>query len=407
MNLVVITTEGFDTFSGNNHLNESLLIYLSKQFEEITYIQSFRSGPYAIPKEILELRNVSIESINRAKISKNNIIVRFFEEIFFFNKVYKKVFKLLLSKKKPNYILIQLSGLSYFLLSKLKKFNIPIIYNMQDLFPETLITTELLKPKNIIYKIYKLIQVYSFKFVKKFTVLSKDIKSNLIKNYGVNKNSIYIIPNWISDKNISSISLKDNLFAKKYNLNKNKFIIQYAGNLGRVLDYKFIISIAKKLENLDHFEIQIVGSGSQREYLEKLIKLYKVTNIKIYDIQPQTIVNHVYSYADIEIIPLKENVLYSSVPSKLPFLLNLCVPTIIIGNKDTFYLKDLMQNRVVFGYSNDEVNEACNFIIKYKARKRENSDFDNERIKKSYQFSMKNFSSSKVLNKLSKIFKNE
>lgn len=353
MKILYLTSVAFDVFGGNNHLNESLIENLLLNNHEVTLIQSSYVNPDFAPEKIKNNKLFKFHSIVRKKIDKKRMFLRGFDEIIFYNKVISEI-KKINKKNIIDIIYYQSSGLSFYVIPKLKKITKKkIVLNIQDLFPDSLQATGSRILKYMILFL-RPIQIKIFKKIDHFVVISEDIKNKLVK-YGLNHNNISVIYNWYNQKEIYPVKLENNLFVNKYQLTKDKFIIQYAGNLGFVIDYDVIINIAKKISNDSRFIIQIVGDGSNKEHLMNLINKNQLTNIEVLPIQNQSLVKDVYSYADICLISLKKNVIYHSVPSKAGLALACNTPILLVCDKDSLFAQKITNIKAGFVFSNQDI----------------------------------------------------
>ena len=65
-----------------------------------------------------------------------------------------------------------------------KKKKIPFIYNLQDVFPDSLVGAGMATEKSIVYRIGRKIEDYTYRNADRIIVISNDIKENII-NKGV------------------------------------------------------------------------------------------------------------------------------------------------------------------------------------------------------------------------------
>lgn len=197
-------------------------------------------------------------------------------------------------------------------LKKIKK--VPVIYDLQDIFPDSLINTGL-TTNSIILKIGKSMERYIYKNVSRIIVISEDFKRNLI-NKGVPENKIDVVYNWVDENAVRPIERKDNVLISRYNLNQDSFYITYSGNIGHTQNMDMLVDIAKELVDYKSISIIIIGDGSYKRDLVKLLKEKKITNIIMLPFQPYKDISHVFSLGDVGLIISKANIGQNSVPSK-------------------------------------------------------------------------------------------
>lgn len=365
MDILYITTEGFDTINANNHLNLSLIEDMLLTGYRVIMFQSRRTEFTVVPDRLQKYKDFSTIGVNRKNIPKKRMIARGVDEIRFFKNVLREI---KISNITFDIIYYQSSGLSFYLLPKLKRIsNKPIVMNIQDLFPNSVKSTGIKLLVPIIYLI-DLLQKKTYKLVSKFVVISEDIFESLYRK-GVPKNKIDVVYNWYDDEVIYPVKPSDNRFMKTYGLSEYRFVVQYAGNLGYVLDYDVFWKLSKRLADYKSIVIEIVGDGSNKDNLINICKSLNITNIEIYPIQPLDIVRDVYSYANICLIPLKKGVIFHSVPSKASVAMACSTPLLVACDQDSEFASNINSRKVGKSFSPDDVEGMAAYIIEQYSNK--------------------------------------
>jgi len=203
-------------------------------------------------------------------------------------------------------------GLIGILLSKIK--NIPIVYNLQDIFPDSLINSGLIK-KGIIIKLGKYIEKIIYNNCDKIVVISKQFKE-ILKTRGVEEEKIEVVYNWIDSQKIKDIPQKNNYLFDRYKLDRNNFYLLYSGNLGLTQNIELLIDVAKDLECYSDIRFLIVGDGVNKNKLIDYASKKGVQNIIFLPYQSHEEISYVYSLGDVGIIISKKNISKNSLPSK-------------------------------------------------------------------------------------------
>ena len=216
------------------------------------------------------------------------------------------------------------------LIKKHKK--IPFIYNLQDVFPDSMVGAGLTTEKSLLFKIGRLIENYTYKNADCIIVISNDIKNNIIKK-GVSENKIIVIPNWIDSNLVHPISRQENYLFEKYKISREKFIVVYAGNLGYAQNIEVIIEAAKKLQDNELIQFVVFGKGAQEEEYKK--QADGLRNLVFLPIQPYSEVSYVYSLGDASIVPCKRGFGGSAMPSKTWSIMASGTPVLASFDSDT------------------------------------------------------------------------
>jgi len=187
-------------------------------------------------------------------------------------------------------------------------YKVPLVYDIQDLWPDTLKATVMIKSK-IILNIISIICKIVYKFSNKLVVLSPGFKKALIKR-GVESKKIHVIYNWSNLK--KSKNIKKNMY------DKNKFNIIFAGNIGKAQSLDTLIKSAELLSKKNSkANFIIIGDGIELEYLKSLATQKRVNNVQFFARVSSEKIGSFLENADALIVHLKKDKLFEiTIPSK-------------------------------------------------------------------------------------------
>lgn len=202
------------------------------------------------------------------------------------------------------------------LLSRKYGRKVPFIYNLQDIFPDSLVTTGLARKDSLLYRIGSKIEKKTYQYADKIIVISNSMRKNILDK-GVPESKIKVIPNWIDTSKVVPVAKEANALFEEFAIPKEKFIVLYAGNLGAAQGTEVLIEAAERLK--EHSEIQFVifGNGIDFETIQRKIHEEHLNNVFLHALLPQNRVSEVYSLGDVDIITCKKGTGMSSMPSKL------------------------------------------------------------------------------------------
>lgn len=221
-------------------------------------------------------------------------------------------------KTKADVIFVQSTpptqGMMAGIIGSLKK--IPVVYNLQDIFPDSLVNSGMTFEGSLIWKIGRKIEDFSYKHAKKIIVISEDFKNNILAK-GVPEDKIIVVPNWADISKVYPIERRDNILIKRYKLNPNNFYITYCGNVGFTQNMDLLLDVAKDIkEELPDVCFVIIGEGAEKERIQKKVKDEQIDNVIMLPFQPYDDIAHVFSLGDVGLIISKPGVGNNSVPSK-------------------------------------------------------------------------------------------
>lgn len=197
-----------------------------------------------------------------------------------------------------------------------KRLKVPFVYNLQDIFPDSLVNAKMTKKGSLIWKIGRKIEDFTYRSADKIIVISEDFKRNIMEK-GVPEDKIVIIPNWVDSEQVYHIDRKDNVLFDRYGLDPDKYYICYSGNVGHSQNLNLLLDAAKVMQKeLPDVRFVIVGEGAAKEDLAAKIAAENLSNVILLPFQPYEDIAHVFSLGDADLIISKPGIGGSSVPSK-------------------------------------------------------------------------------------------
>lgn len=223
-----------------------------------------------------------------------------------------------------------------------KKFRrIPFIYNLQDIFPDSLVGTGLAKKDGLLWKIGRVIENFTYRNADKIIVISQDFKRNIMAK-GVPEEKIEVIYNWVDEQAVVNIPRSENKLFEKYNLDTNKFYITYCGNIGLTQNMDLLLDVAKELSTEENIHFVLVGEGADKARVKSRVENENINNISFLPFQPYEDISHVFSLGNAGLIISKPGVGENSVPSKTWSIMSAECP--VIANFDENEIKSILED---------------------------------------------------------------
>jgi glycosyltransferase involved in cell wall biosynthesis len=214
----------------------------------------------------------------------------------------------------------------------------PVVYNAQDLFPETLSGTGLAKQGGLLWKIGMWVSNVTFRNSDKIIAISNDIKRSMVAR-GVLAEKIDVVYNWVDEKAVQPVAKEDNPLFEEFGLDRSKFTIVYAGNLGNAQNIGIVLDGAKELPEV---QFAVFGSGGLENEVRKRISDEGLTNVHLNPLQPVEKVKYVYSLGEACIVSCKEGLGGSAMPSKSWSIMSCGRP--VVASFDEGELKEILEN---------------------------------------------------------------
>lgn len=361
MKVLFIFSIGFDYDHSSTILMNNILEELEKRDIKVHYI-----APVATPNADnhphynYDKSLISYDSIYCKLPSKSNLIMRYLYGVNYAIKIRKYV------KAQTNYdcVYVQSTATGFWTMASLKSctHNIPLIYSNLDMFPGSTIAAGKMPWKGMQHLFYFL-QKKMFKMADHIMAMSEDMKQK-IHELGISNDKITAWNTWYDNDRLHPVEDRNNTFFTEYGMNRNKFYVQYAGNVGYVYDVLTLINVADRLKDYPNIVFQIVGHGSQIGYIEKEIERINLTNVEILPFQPVSRISEVYSSCDIQFVPLKKRVIGNSFPSKLAHVMA-CGKTFICSIDKTSFFEFAESYEIGKCYEIGSYDEIANGILEF------------------------------------------
>lgn len=255
-------------------------------------------------------------------------------------------------------------GISGYIISKLK--NIPFIFEVRDLWPESIIQLGQLKNK-VIIKILEWIELKLYqKSVKIISVTDSYV--NFIHKKGIPKEKISIVKNGVNLEQFKPQPQNEKL-KRDMNL-EGKFVVAYIGTLGLSHALDKIITTAHSLNEYQEIAFLFIGDGAEKANLITQAKNLNLSNITFISSVPKEQLSLYYSICDILLVPLRKLSLFETViPSKIFEIMAMEKPIIISVNGEAqkiieeansgFFSEPenlaMLKQKILYAYKNPQI----------------------------------------------------
>lgn len=218
----------------------------------------------------------------------------------------------------------------------------PTIYNVQDIFPDSLVGTGLTHEGSLIWKIGRMVEKITYRYADKIIVISEDFKKNIMAK-GVPEDKIVVIYNWVDQNKVVDVPREENKLFDVYGLERSKFYITYNGNIGLTQNMDMLLDVAKELQKVyEDIHFVLVGNGAYLDEVKRKVADQQLENVHLLPFQPYEDISHVFSLGDASLVISKPGVGANSVPSKTWSIMSASRP--VLANFDENELKTIIEN---------------------------------------------------------------
>ena len=185
----------------------------------------------------------------------------------------------------------------------------PLVFNIQDVFPDAAIQTGAISNKKIIAAA-KWLERVSYQRSDAVVLLSRDLRTNIANKIDTKfHDRLHVIPNFVDTV---AITPQNRMTAYRAELGiGDQLVVMYAGNVGFSQSLNLVAEAAAKFPEI---AFVINGDGAARKKLQQ--DCAQLANVYFGDYQPIERLSEVLATGDIHLVPLRAGLASVSVPSK-------------------------------------------------------------------------------------------
>lgn len=203
-------------------------------------------------------------------------------------------------------------GLPAIVLKKLK--SIPMLFWVQDLWPESLSATGSINSAFILNIVNKLV-CFIYRYSDRILIQSPAF-SSLIEKQGVNPERIIFFPNSV-EAIYKPITVQTDLEID--NMLPSGFLIMFAGNIGAAQDFETILLAAERLKDYSDIHWVILGDGRRFEWVKEKVNTRDLSgSVHLLGRHHFESMPAFFSKADVMLVTLKQDPVFAmTIPAKI------------------------------------------------------------------------------------------
>ena len=333
----------------SDFLNYDLAHELAKEYDVIV-LRPYPTRPIGTAFESVEVEDKSFDTvlINSYTHPQSELLGRFRESIDF-------------GRKSADYIKKHHQGIDFvyndgwqlfglYIVAKVcKKYGIPYMVPIQDIYPECLFTNRNYPAlvKASINAVLLPIDKYYQKHAACVRTISEEMRDYLSSTRGIVKDNYLIVNNWQNDAD----------FLKDYPVRANdgKIIFAYVGSINEHGNVDLMIKAFAKA-NIPNSQFRVYGGGNKKEYCLNLARELGLTNV-IFDQVSRDKVAFVQSQVDVLVLALPKGNGNLCLPSKLTSYMLSGKPVLASVDEDSATTRMLNSSRAGYAVLPDSQDE--------------------------------------------------
>lgn len=211
---------------------------------------------------------------------------------------------------------------------------VPCVLIIHDVYPEILIAAGITRQGSILNRVIGCLTQMMYRQMSRIIVLGRDMVQLVVRKLPDGDQCIVTIPNWADLDVVSPSYRKENKLLAQLGCT-DKFVVQYAGNMGRTHGLEDLVCCAKELRNDAMIHFLIIGTGAKRMWIQEIVNEQKINNITILDYQPRADLSNTLNACDVAIIVFVKGMAGVSVPSRMYNIMATGKPIIAVADAES------------------------------------------------------------------------
>jgi colanic acid biosynthesis glycosyl transferase WcaI len=208
--------------------------------------------------------------------------------------------------QRPDYLFVEspplFLGITGYLVAK--RWQIPFIFNIADLWPDTVHGLGLMRAGWILRQAEKL-ESWLYQQADYITVVTESVRQILIKNKQVPANKVLLLPNGV-DTQLFKPQAADRVWQASLGLPHDRHLLLYAGTHGYAHGMEVILQAAQLLKETPVLFL-LVGGGSDKNRIQQLSEQMQLQNVLFWSSKPPELIARLYSLSMVGISTFRES----------------------------------------------------------------------------------------------------
>ncbi len=234
---------------------------------------------------------------------------------------------------------------------------------IHDVYPESLVVAGVLRRNSMALSLLEMQFSGLYRMADHIIVLGRDMQALIERKTHWVRARISVIPNTADIDEIHPKPRERNSLLGGMGL-ANKFVIRYAGHMGRTHDLKTIVMGAKILNQRDRdIHFIFAGSGPKKSWLEAEVGRLELQNTTITDFGPRSEIEESLNACDVGIISMLPGMAGISTPGRIYDLLAVGKPVVAITDANSEIALVIREEEVGWVADPEDVSGLVDIIL--------------------------------------------
>lgn len=186
---------------------------------------------------------------------------------------------------------------------------------IHDVYPEVLVASGKLAAGSVPARTMGWLNRRLYNSVETIIVIGRDMQQAIAAKLKSRPERVKVVTNWADLEFIAPKSRTENELLKELGL-QEKFVLQYAGNMGHPNDIESIIEAATLLAENPRIHFMFIGSGAKKHWIEQEVNKRNLANVSMLSTRPRSDQPNFLNACDAALISLMPGMKGVSVPSR-------------------------------------------------------------------------------------------
>jgi glycosyltransferase involved in cell wall biosynthesis len=205
---------------------------------------------------------------------------------------------------------------------------------VHDVYPDVLIAAGIARREAWSVRLLRAATHWLYRTVDRVVVLGRDMETLIARILGsAVADKVTVIPNWGDVDAVRPAPKESSPTAQTLEL-LNRFVVQYAGNMGRTHGMEYVMEAARRLR-CENVHWMVLGSGAKRPWVEAYVAREGLHNVTIDSIRSREDQQDFLNACDVSIISFAPGMAGVSVPSRMYNSMAAGKPIIAVTDADS------------------------------------------------------------------------
>jgi glycosyltransferase involved in cell wall biosynthesis len=233
---------------------------------------------------------------------------------------------------------------------------------IDDVYPEAMVHGGLIRPGATAAQLLNWMNRQLYRRMNQVVVLGRDMRRLVEQKLGGPSGNLVVIPNWADLDIVAPAGRRGNKLLREYGL-EDKFVVGYAGNIGRVQAVEVIVGAARQLKQARDIHFLFVGAGQKLPWLRRAIEQGGLENVTLAGQRARAEQDEFLNACEVGVVSLALGMSGAGVPSRLYNLMAAGRPVIAVMDDDCEAAMVVRENQIGWVVPPDDPQKIADAIV--------------------------------------------